>query len=233
MKIIGAIYVYDGKLVSIYKGDLNDVSTYRETPVHFGQYLKKEGVEEVYFIDLNASLKHELVNYHLLQQIIDLGFKVKYGGGVRDMALIDKLFSLGVAQVVIGVSASELLPEAIAKYGKEKFLLGVKTKYDQLVADKVENKNVLDYAESTLASSPVEEILFTDVLSSGVMIHPNYDMAEKIGLLSGKKIYVAGGISELKHITILKRNNVQGAIIGKGFYERKLSVKGALREALN
>ncbi len=231
MKIIGAIYVYNGKLVSIYKGDLTQVSSYMEAPVHFAKYLKKEGIEEVYFIDLNASISGETVNQDLLKEVIALGLKVIYGGGVRDIKMVENLFAMGVAQVVIGVSALEIATEATTKFGTDKILLGFKTKYDQLVSDKFENKDALDFAESTLAKSPAEYILFTDVLSSGVMIHPNYDMMEKISLLSGKKIYLAGGVSQLKHITILKRNKANAAIIGKAFYERKLSIKSALREA--
>lgn len=230
MEILGAIYIHDGKLVSLYKGDFNQVSTYHETPVHFAKYLQKEGLNEVHFVDLNASLKHALINHDLLKEIVTLGLKVQYGGGVRDMAMIEELFALGVNQVVLGLSAFNILAEAINKYGKEKILLGVKTKYDQLVSDQ-ENRNVLDYAETMIANSPVEYLVFHDILSSGVMIHPNYDMVEKIGLLSGKKVYTAGGISETKHLTILKNNDVYAAIIGKAFYERKLSVKAALRVA--
>ena len=229
MKLLGAIYVYNKQVVSLYKGDFTQMSTYRETPLEIAKRYQKAGLSEVHFVDFNASNKLDLVNEEALDQVIKLGLSVQYAGGVRSMECVDKLFAKGVRQVVIGVSGADIIPEALQKYGEEKIIHGIKAKYDKLATEEKGISNVIDYAES-LRESKIKYLLFKDILSSGVMIHPNYDMVEKIGILSGKKVYVAGGISQAKHLTILKNAKAYGAIIGKAFYEKQLRIYDALKE---
>ena len=61
------------------------------------------------------------------------------------------------------------------------------------------------------------------------MIHPNYDEADRLFQVTGKtlKIYVSGGISEPLHLTTLNRIGIAGAIIGKAFYEKQLTMAEA------
>lgn len=229
MKLYGAIYLYDGKIVSLYKGDFKQMKTYGKNHHQIAKHYKNNGIEHIHFVDLNAAQNHKLHHRKELEDIINLGLKVQYAGGVRSQECIDELFKMGVDQVVLGVSAEELIPEALDKYGNEKIVLGLKTKYDKIISDEIEEIDVLDYATEHLTESDIKYVVFKDMFSSGVMIHPNYDMVEKMILLSGKNIIAAGGISEEKHLQILKKNRAYGAIIGKAFYEEKLDMARALR----
>ena len=69
----------------------------------------------------------------------------------------------------------------------------------------------------------------TLVAAEGTLIHPNYDEADRLFQVTGKhlQIYVSGGISEAKHLKILNKIGVAGAIIGKAFHEKLLTVAEA------
>ena len=89
--------------------------------------------------------------------------------------------------------------------------------------------DVVDFAEKLIPLG-VKEIVYKDERSEGTLIHPNYDEMDRLFLITGNdlKIYASGGISEIKHLLLLKKIGASGAIIGKAFYEKKLSIKEAL-----
>ena len=94
---------------------------------------------------------------------------------------------------------------------------------------------LLDIPSVTLAKKieamGVESIIYTNVLKDGTLERPQFEFIEEMLDAVDMKVIVAGGISSLQDIKVLKalnRDNLYGVIVGKALYEGKLDLKEAI-----
>jgi len=73
----------------------------------------------------------------------------------------------------------------------------------------------------------VRRFIYTNVLKDGTLTKP--DLISIKSLLESIKVpvIVAGGVSSVEDIVKLKKMGVEGVIIGKAFYERKITIMEA------
>ena len=57
MKILPAIDIKDGKCVRLLKGDFNQLTEYKKSPVEQAQEFSKLGFKNIHIIDLDGALK--------------------------------------------------------------------------------------------------------------------------------------------------------------------------------
>ncbi len=233
MEIIPAIYVLDGKCVALYKGSYEQKETYFKSPVEMARYFEKGGAEKLHIVDLNSRKEGHFVQHGIIKSVssavkIPLQVEASFSS-IDDMKIA---FERGAAKVVLRPFALNVVQEAIKTFGPEKVIVEIQAKGPGVIGDGVlpdgEPIDVVDFAEK-LVPMGVKEVVYKDERSEGTMIHPNYDEVDRLFLITGKdlKIYVSGGISEPKHLLLLKKIGASGAIIGKAFYERTLTVAEA------
>lgn len=233
MEIIPAIYILDGKCVALYKGSYEQKETYFKSPVEMAQYFEKGGAKKLHVVDLNGRRDGSLMQKDVIGKIIAaIGIPVQLESSFRSVEEMKAAFGLGVAKVVLRPYALEIIDDAIREFGPEKVIVEIQAKGSGVVGDGTTSEgepiDVVDFAEK-LVPLGVKEIVYKDERSEGTMIHPNYDEVDRLFLITGKdlKIYVSGGISDAKHLKLLKKIGAAGAVIGKAFYERMITVKEA------
>lgn len=233
MEIIPAIYILDGMCVALYKADFKQKQTYFQNPVHQANTFEKEGAKKIHVVDLNGKMKKTFEQQEIIKKLIQtVSIPVQVEAGFNTIAEIQTAFDLGAAVVVLRSPGKNLTQEAITKFGPEKIIIQIQSKGSELVdGDRIrpdQEIDVVDYAE-TLVPLGVKSIIYKDERSEGTMIHPNYDEVDRLFLTVGQdlKIYVSGGISDEKHLKLLKKIGASGAIIGKAFYEKLLSIRQA------
>jgi len=74
-----------------------------------------------------------------------------------------------------------------------------------------------------LATAAVPVPLFSSVEADGAFTGPDLQNIEKMVNSVNLPIYIAGGIRNEEDLTKLKKIGVHGVIVGKAFYEKKLS----------
>lgn len=239
MEIIPAIYILNGRCVALYKSSYEQKETYFKSPLEMARYFEKQGAEKVYIVDLNGKQNNTFGQKEIVKKIADeLNIPVIIEAGFNSMDEIQQAFSLGVSQIVIRPMSTHLIREAIQKFGAEKIIVLIQARGGELI-DGIKNRpeeeiDVVDYAES-LVPLGVKTVVYKDEKSEGTLIHPNYDEVDRLFLITGKdlKIYVSGGISEEKHIKLLKKIGASAAIIGKAFYEKLITIYQAQEAARN
>ena len=240
MLIIPTIYIWNNESVAVYKGDISQIQRYRRSPLEFAQSFINDGAKHIYIVDLNASRNPDpadsmhSINKELISEMkrrIDPSCELILGGGIRDENEIKTLFETGIDKVVLGVSAEEIYAKSIQVYGPEKIIVGVQAKGDEVKTDQKLNfpLRVIDFAEK-LSSYGVTQILYKDIFKEGTQVNPNYDEVDRLLNMTTLKVYASGGISKIKHLQLLEKIGVYGAIIGKAFYEHELSLRECLRE---
>jgi phosphoribosylformimino-5-aminoimidazole carboxamide ribotide isomerase len=233
MEIIPAIYILDGKCVALYKGSYEQKETYFKSPVEMAQYFQKGGAKKLHVVDLNGRRDGSLMQKDVIGKIIAaIEIPLQLESSFRSIEEMKTAFGLGVAKVVLRPYALEIIDDAIREFGPEKVIVEIQAKGSGVVGDGTTSEgepiDVVDFAEK-LVPLGVKEIVYKDERSEGTMIHPNYDEVDRLFLITGKdlKIYVSGGISDAKHLKLLKKIGAAGAVIGKAFYERIITVKEA------
>jgi len=238
MLIIPTIYIWNQESVAVYKGDFNQIERYHKTPFEFARNFINQGAKCIYLVDLNASRfpdpahREHNVNKPLLTEMktrFDPSTELILGGGIRDEEEIKMLFETGIDKIVLGVAAEEIYSKSVQTYGTDKIIVGVQAKGDEVITDKKLDfpLRVIDFAEK-LSSYGVTQILYKDIFKEGTQVNPNYDEVDRILNMTDLKVYVSGGISKIKHLELLKKIGVYGAVIGKAFYEHKLDLKECL-----
>ena len=102
MKIFPAIDIKDKKCVRLIKGDFDNKTEYRMSPVEQASNYKNHGFRNLHIIDLDGALTGETVNLDIIQEIVKkFDLKIEVGGGVRNIDSIKKYTDAGVEKVII------------------------------------------------------------------------------------------------------------------------------------
>ena len=106
MKIFPAIDIKDKKCVRLIKGDFDNKTEYRISPVEQAGKYKDYGFINLHIVDLDGALTGEIFNLDVIQEIVKkFDLKIEVGGGVRSIDSIHKYTDAGVEKVILGSAA--------------------------------------------------------------------------------------------------------------------------------
>lgn len=236
MKIFPAIDLFDGKAVRLYKGDYSQMTVYSDHPEEIALDFKNQGAKYMHVVDLEGAKNGDTPNLETIKKIVSTAdMFVEVGGGIRSMEVIEKYLSIGVNRVILGTAAvtdGDFLIDAVKKYG-DKIAVGVDIK-DGFVAIKgwteKSTLNAFDFMKK-LQEIGVKTVICTDISKDGAMKGANYELYKKLSEELSIDIIASGGVSDIEGIKILKDNDLYGAIIGKAYYTKAVSLKEAIEVA--
>jgi len=172
-------------------------------------------------------------NDEALKKIVEtVSIPVEIGGGIRTMEDIEHRLGLGVARVILGTVAVEkpdFVKEAVEKFGADKIVVGIDAK-DGMVAIKgwetISNADAVTLALS-MKDAGVKTIIYTDISKDGMLCGPNFAQTARLVEATGMDIVASGGVSCMNDLLELEKINVEGAILGKAIYEKRVDLKEA------
>ena len=81
MIVFPAVDIQGGKAVRLRRGDFDDVTVFGDDPVSLARLWQDQGAEALHVVDLDAARTGELVNFDILERIVQsLDIPVQYGG---------------------------------------------------------------------------------------------------------------------------------------------------------
>jgi len=238
MKVFPAIDIKDKKCVRLVKGDFDNKTEYKMSPVdQAGKYID-HGFKNLHIVDLDGALTGETVNLDIVQEIISkFDLKIEIGGGIRNFESIQKYTKAGVEKVILGSAAikdKNFLKEACAKF-PNKIALGLDAKDGHLsVFGWKENSNqlTLDFLKE-VNNYGVSRLIYTDINKDGTKSSPNFEETEKVAEISNCPVIISGGVSSIKDIKTAKNlnnKNIEGIIIGKAIYDGDIKLDELVKE---
>ena len=238
MKIFPAIDIKDKKCVRLIKGNFDNKTEYKTSPVDQAGKYNDHGFKNLHIVDLDGSLSGKTVNLGIIQEIVNkYDLKVEVGGGVRTIDSIKKYVDTGVEKVILGSAAiknKELLKEACNKF-KNKIALGLDAKDGNLyVSGWKENLNVktLDFLKE-VNDFGVSRLIYTDINRDGTKTGPNFDVTVKTAEISKCPVIISGGVSsinDIKKAKELNKKNIDGIIVGKAIYDGDIKLDELAKE---
>ena len=233
MIILPAIDLKDDKVVRLYKGEFDTVHQVAEDPIATAQAFYDAGARYIHMVDLDGAKDGVRKNADIVRSVAqNVGLKVELGGGIRSMADLEEVFSLGVYRAVIGsaaVSHPEFVKEAVAQYG-ERIAVGIDTKNGKVkTAGWIEDSGLdyLDFARQ-MQDIGVKTIIFTDIETDGTLQGPAFEKLTALQQNVNCNIIASGGVSDNEDIRKLTGMNLYGAIIGKAYYAGTIDLAQAV-----
>ena len=236
MKIFPAIDIKDKKCVRLVKGDFNNKTEYKISPIEQVEKYKNHGFKNLHIVDLDGALHGETVNLGIIQDIVvKFDLKIEIGGGIRNLDSIQKYNEVGVEKIILGSAAIKdktFLKEACKKF-PNKIALGLDAKDGYLsVSGWTENSNqlTLDYLKE-VNDYGVSRLIYTDINRDGMKQSPNFDETLKVAELSNCPVIISGGVSSIDDVRKAKNlKNVEGIIVGKAIYDGDIKLDELVKE---
>lgn len=236
MHIFPAIDLYDGKAVRLLKGDYQKMTVYSENPLEIAKDFENSGAEFLHIVDLEGAKTGETPNINTIEKIVkNTSLFTEVGGGIRTLETVRKYSNIGVKRVILGTAAvndEEFLLSAVKKYG-EKIAVGIDIK-DGFVAIKgwtdLSKYTPFEFCEK-MQNIGVKNVICTDVSKDGAMQGTNLDLYKEMSERFDLNITASGGVSGIDDIKRLKGLGIYGAIIGKAYYTKVISLARAIEVA--
>ncbi len=235
MNLIPAIDLIDGEVVRLFKGDYAKKTVYDIDPIELTEQWNEIGIKRIHIVDLQGAKTGNQKNLDTIKRIAKLtNLKIQIGGGIRNLSVCKEMMDLGVSKVIFGTAAIES-PEEVEKslkeYGHEKIIIGVDIKKNKIRTNGWEKESSLSPEEliDNMTKIGIKEFMFTDVEKDGTLSDPDFSFLKNLFDKAGSKTIVAGGISKIDHIKILKNYGVINIVIGKAIYEGQINLKIALQ----
>ena len=228
MILYPAIDLKDGQCVRLLHGEMEKATVFGDDPAAQAAKFEAAGCEWVHLVDLNGAFAGEPVNAAAVEAILArIEVPAQLGGGIRDMATIERWLDKGLARVILGTVAVEnptLVREAARAFPNQ-VAVGIDARNGR-VATKgwAEETDVMvtDLARS-FEDAGVAAIIYTDIMRDGAMTGPNIEATEALARA------VSGGVSSLPDLIALRDTGViAGAISGRAIYDGALDLTDAL-----
>ncbi|PRP65672.1 1-(5-phosphoribosyl)-5-[(5-phosphoribosylamino)methylideneamino]imidazole-4-carboxamide isomerase [Nonlabens agnitus] len=252
MRIIPAIDIIDGKCVRLSQGDYNQKTVYNEDPLEVAKEFEANGIQYLHLVDLDGAKSAHVVNWKVLERIASqTGLKVDFGGGVKTDEDIKMVFESGAKQVTggsIAVKNSDTFEGWIEKYGSDKIILGADAKDGMIATHGWLESSELEVVKfiKEWNKKGIEYVICTDIAKDGMLAGPSYELYKEILAIetlkpadaivpsadefeNGIKLIASGGVAVADDLHRLREMGCEGAIVGKAFYEGRISFK-ELRE---
>ncbi len=235
MILYPAIDLKDGQAVRLFKGEMDQATVFNDDPAAQAMAFVNSGCEWLHLVDLNGAFAGEPVNAAPVEAILErTQVPAQLGGGIRDMATIERWLSKGLARVILGTVAVEnpdLVREA-AKAFPGKVAVGIDARNGR-VATKgwAEETDVMvtDLAKS-FEDAGVAAIIYTDINRDGAMQGPNIEATAALANAVDIPVIASGGVSSLDDLISLRDcgANLNGAISGRALYDGAIDLNEAL-----
>jgi phosphoribosylformimino-5-aminoimidazole carboxamide ribotide isomerase len=231
MQILPAIDIINGRCVRLTKGDYASEKVYNENPLDMAKQFEDHGSEWIHIVDLDAAKSSEKNNLDTVFKIAKhTGLKIQMGGGIRNEAVLQKVFDHGVSRAIIGSTAvkqPQHVYDWINKYGSDKIVIGTDVHNEYLATEgwlETSNTHIDDFIKAYRENGG-EIFLCTDIAKDGMLQGISIDLYKRlIATHEGIHLIASGGVASMEDIDKASEANMFGIIVGKAIYEEKISL---------
>ncbi len=238
MQLIPAIDLMNGKIVRLTRGEAKTAKTYENkfgTPLEAAKRWRGEGAGKLHIIDLDAAFGIG-DNHSVIAEVAkNVKLSIQVGGGIRSYEIAEKLFKIGITQVILGALAFSD-PSAIGKiqkkFGADSVIVALDNKDGQIMIEgwKTATAMTVEDAFEKYSALGVRRFLITSIAQDGMLDGPDLHTLSQATLYPNAKIVAAGGIGSIGDLVALKEIGVEGAVIGKALYEGRFTLKEAIEK---
>jgi phosphoribosylformimino-5-aminoimidazole carboxamide ribotide isomerase len=234
MILYPAIDLKDGACVRLYKGEMDQATVFNDDPAAQAQAFVDQGCDWLHLVDLNGAFAGEPVNAKPVEDILkSCKVPAQLGGGIRDMATIERWLDRGLQRVILGTVAVEdpALVRAAAKLFPGHIAVGIDARGGKVATRGWAEETDVDATDLArqFEDAGVAAIIYTDINRDGAMQGPNVDATAALANAVKIPIIASGGVSSMADLKALKDCGapLDGAISGRALYDGEINVADA------
>jgi phosphoribosylformimino-5-aminoimidazole carboxamide ribotide isomerase len=235
MILYPAIDLKDGQAVRLVHGNMDKTTVFNDDPAGQAKAFVAAGCEWLHLVDLNGAFAGKPVNAAPVEAILKAcPVPAQLGGGIRDLATIERWLNKGLARVILGTVAVEnpdLVREA-AKLFPGQVAVGIDARNGKVATKGWAEETTTDATElaKSFENDGVAAIIYTDILRDGAMSGPNVEATAALARAVDIPVIASGGVSSLADLSELKSTGViAGAISGRALYDGAIDLAEALK----
>jgi len=200
---------------------------YLGDPVNAVTIFNEKRVDELVVADIMASREKRAPNFELLEDIATQAFMpVAYGGGIRSMLDIERLFEIGFDKVMlnsVNFESLDLLRSASARYGAQSIMCVLDVAVDfigrqfVLANTKRHRINPVDWAQ-TLVDAGAGELLVTSIDKEGSFGGYDIHLTKAISSAVAVPVVANGGAGNIEHFREVRDQGGAAAAAAGSFF---------------
>ncbi len=200
--------------------------TYIGDPINTVRIFNEKEVDELIFLDIDATPKNKEPNYKLLAEIANECFMpLAYGGGIRTFEQAQKIFNIGIEKIAINSASHtnlKLISQIAEVYGSQAIIGVIDVKKNlfgkyQIVSNSAKDKHkhaIADWVKQ-LEKAGVGEILITSVDNEGTWNGLDIELIKQITSISKVPVIAHGGAGNIQQINdAVKLGNASAVALG-------------------
>ncbi len=233
-----AIDLKGGECVRLLHGRMEDSTVYNQDPAAQAAAFESAGFDWVHIVDLDGAFAGAAVNGEAVDAILKrISLKAQLGGGVRNIAAVERWLEAGMTRVILGTAAvnnPDFVAEACKRY-PGRIVLGVDARDGRVKTDGWDGDTETSPAElvKRYADQGVAAVVYTDIGRDGALAGVNVEATAALADLSAIPVIASGGVASVEDVAALKtaHANIEGVIIGRALYDGRIDPGEALAAA--
>ena len=216
------------------QGNFTKTTFYNYTIQELSTIFYEYGVKRMHIVDLDGSISGKMTNISSIMTIKQIAkCTLEIGGGIRSLKTVEEIWKKGLS-----AKEDKIMLGSLPLSNQQEFLAIVhKYRSSILVAIDVFNETVkiagwkksssielFSYIEE-MCTMGIAEFLVTQIKNDGMLKGLDIKLYRKITkAFPSIRLIASGGLSSIEDLDKLKDLNIFGVILGKAFYESKISL---------
>lgn len=196
-------------------------------PLNAVRIFNEKEVDELVFLDLDASVKGTPIPFKLLEEISEECFMpLSYGGGIKTIEDIRRIIQTGIEKVIIGTEAvenPEFVKQVVAEFGSSTVCVSLDIQKNTSgyhlytrSGTRLMQADPVDYAQE-LETLGVGELLVHSIDREGMRNGYDLDLIRALRKAVNIPIIASGGAGTLEHLCEAVQNGASAVAAGSMF----------------
>jgi phosphoribosylformimino-5-aminoimidazole carboxamide ribotide isomerase len=231
-----AIDLKNGEAVRLQQGDMARATVFNRDPAAQARAFVETGFQWLHLVDLDGAFAGKPVNALAVAAILrSVKIPVQLGGGIRNLATIERWLGEGIRRVIIGTAAvrdPDFVKQAARKF-PGRVAVGIDARAGKVAVSGWAEETQLEAVELArlFEDAGVSAIIYTDVERDGMLQGLNLDATLALADAVSIPVIASGGLASLEDVRELltpRARKLEGAIAGRALYDGRLDAKAAL-----
>ena len=233
-----AIDLKDGNCVRLLKGDMQAATVFSDNPAAQAKAFVDAGCQWLHLVDLNGAFAGKPVNGDAVNAILaSVNVPVQLGGGIRDIATMERWFDAGISRLILGTLAvknPDLVIDACRLF-PGKIAVGIDALGGKVAVEgwaEASELGVIELAKK-FEDAGVAAIIHTDIDRDGTLTGVNAEASSELAAAISIPVIASGGVKDLDDMRRVRdAGNLDGVITGRAIYDGGMDLIEALAIAV-
>ena len=237
MHLFPAIDLKGGQAVRLLRGDMAQATVFNDDPSAQAADFRAAGFRWLHLVDLDGAFAGRPVNADAVERIVAAvgDTPVQLGGGIRDLATVERWLERGVTRVILGTVAvknPDLVAEACRAF-PGRIVVGIDARAGRVATEGWAETSELAAAELArrFEDAGVAAIVYTDIERDGALQGVNVEATADLARAVDIPVIASGGVSgieDIRRLMTVEGDGVTGAILGRALYDGRIDPREAL-----